>query len=326
MALKIPLAIGLIIAAWLSLTLGSTDLSPLAGFVDYIRGKDTLASMVIIDIRLPRTLLAIGCGAALGIAGAALQGLLRNPLADPSLVGASQGASVGAALAFYYGLGTISSAAIVPIAGLIGAAIALTLVFALAGSSRASLVILAGLAVSTIASSMLAVILNFAPNPYAMQELIFWMLGSVANRDFSYVALLYIGLFIGSMILLSTRKYLYALTLGEDIARSIGVNIKYQSRLVILGCAILVGTAVAVAGNIGFVGLIVPHIMRPLVQYRSDRLLIPSALSGALLVTLSDCFVRIIPVGQELKLGVVTALLGAPLFIWLIIKERKRWL
>lgn len=315
----------LLIAALLSLSLGSTSVNTVGGLLDWLRGADTLEAIVIGDIRLPRTLLAICVGAALGLSGAALQGLLRNPLADPGLIGASQGAALGAAAVFYFGLLSFAGEMAPALAGLLGAGIALVLMLALAGSSRPSMVIMAGLAISTISGAALAMVLNFAPNPFAMQELVFWLLGSVSERGLDHLRILLPALLIGGVLILRQRPLLYGLSLGERTAQSLGLNVKRGSRLIVLGAAVLVGSAVAVAGAIGFVGLIVPHLVRPLVNHRPDRLLIPSMLAGATLVLCADLVVRLLPPGRELKLGVLTSLIGAPLFIWLVWRERQKW-
>ncbi len=320
------LSIMLLLVAWLSLWVGSVPVSVLNGLIDWLSGTLSNEAIIIGEIRLPRTLIAVFVGGALGLSGAALQGLLRNPLVEPSLVGASQGAALGAASVFYFGLFAAAGSLAITIAGLIGALVALLLMLALSGTGRPSLVILAGLAISTIAGAALAVVLNFAPNPYAMQELVFWLLGSVSNRGIDSLYILLPALVIGGAIILSQRRLLSALGLGEQIAASMGLSVNRGSRLVVLGTAILVGASVSVAGNIGFVGLLVPHLLRPFTQYRPDKLLIPSALAGAILVCVADIFVRLLPYGQELKLGVLTSLLGAPLFIWLVVKESKRWL
>lgn len=324
--LIIPLLGGLLlIAALLSLSLGSASVNVIGGLLDWLRGADTLEAIVVGDIRLPRTLLAICVGAALGLSGAALQGLLRNPLADPGLIGASQGAALGAAAVFYFGLLPFAGEMAPALAGLLGAGIALILMLALAGSSRPSMVIMAGLAISTVSGAALAMVLNFAPNPFAMQELVFWLLGSVSERGLDHLQILLPALLVGSVLILRQRSLLYGLSLGEQAAQSMGLNVRRGSRLIVLGAAVLVGSAVAVAGAIGFVGLIVPHLIRPLVRHRPDRLLIPSALAGATLVLYADLLVRLMPPGRELKLGVLTSLIGAPLFIWLVWRERQKW-
>lgn len=316
----------LLLTAMLSLATGSTPVPVLSGLFDWITAQESAGAIIVGEIRLPRTLLAIAVGAALGMSGAALQGLLRNPLADPSLTGASQGAALGAAAVFYFGLFPAAGAVAPAIAGLLGAGLALLLMLGLAGSSRPSMVIMAGLAISTLTGAALAAVLNFAPNPYAMQELVFWLLGSVSERGLDSLWLLLPALLVGGALIWHQRRLLYGLSLGEQVADSMGLASSRGSRLVVLGAALLVGASVSVAGSIGFVGLLVPHLIRPLVGHRPDRLLLPSALAGASLVCLADICVRLLPPGRELKLGVLTSLIGAPFFIWLVWKDRKRWL
>ncbi|MCU1719353.1 FecCD family ABC transporter permease [Pseudomonas sp. 5P_3.1_Bac2] len=315
----------LIALALLSLNLGSSSVSGVSGLLEWLAGERSMAAIVVGEIRLPRTLLALCVGAALGLAGAALQGLLRNPLADPGLTGASQGAALGAASVFYFGLLPWAGALAPALAGLLGAALALLLMLALAGRNGAGMVLMAGLAISTLSGALLAAVLNFAPNPYAMQELVFWLLGSVAERGLDHLLIIGPALLLGFVLIYRQRRLLLGLSLGEAVVQSMGLNYPRSSRLIVLGCALLVGAAVAVAGGIAFVGLLVPHLLRPLVRQRPDRLLLPSALAGAALVCLADIGVRLLPVGRELNLGVLTALLGAPLFIWLVCKERKPW-
>jgi iron complex transport system permease protein len=323
----IPLFLsGLLLTGWLSLGLGSVPVSVTDGLLDWLQGVQSREAMIVAEVRLPRTLLAMAVGASLGMSGAALQGLLRNPLADPSLVGASQGAALGAAAVFYFGLFASAGSLSVALAGLVGAMLALLLMLGLAGSGRPSLMIMAGLAIATVTSALLAVVLNFAPNPYAMQELVFWLLGSVSERGLDSLFILLPSLLIGGALVWHQRHLLAGLSLGDKVAQSMGLNVVTGSRLTVLGSAVMVGAAVSVAGNIGFVGLLIPHMIRPLVSYRPDKLLVPSALAGAMLVCIADMLVRLLPPGQELKLGVLTSLLGAPLFVWLVWKERRQWL
>lgn len=322
-----PLSLmALIGVAFLSLATGPTPVAVLAGLGDWMQGINSPAAMVIGEIRLPRTLLSLAVGASLGLSGAALQGLLRNPLADPGLTGASQGAALGAAAVFYFGLFPAAGEVAPALAGLLGAGVALLLMLSLAGSARSSMVIMAGLAISTLTGAALATVLNFAPNPFAMQELVFWLLGSVSERSLKHLSFLLPALLLGGILIWRQRNLLVALSLGEQVAQSMGLAFAHGSRLIVLGTALLVGSSVAIAGNIGFVGLLVPHLIRPLVGHRPDRLLLPSALFGATLVLLADICVRLLPPGREIKLGVLTSLLGTPLFIWLIWKDRQRWL
>jgi iron complex transport system permease protein len=319
----------LLLVAAASLSLGSVDIPLWAGLRDFLLQRTPMSpeGLIIGEIRLPRTLLAFGVGASLGLAGAALQGLLRNPLVEPGLIGASSGAALGAAAVFYFNLFPALGALAMPGAGLLGAGLSLWLLLLLAGRhSRPGVLIMAGLAVSTLAGALLAMVLNFAPNPFAMQELVFWMLGSVSLRGLDQVAVLYPLLLLGALLIASQHRLLWGLSLGEPVAASMGLDVQRGSRIVILASALLLGAAVAVAGNIGFVGLLAPHLARPWVGSRPDRLLLPSMLIGALLVSLADMLLRLSPPGRELKLGVLTALLGAPFFIYLVWRERQAWL
>ena len=320
------LALLVLLTALLSLSIGSTEIAPLTGLLDWVQGVNSVDAIVSGEIRLPRTLLSLLVGASLGLSGAALQGLLRNPLADPGLTGASQGAALGAASVFYFGLFPALGVAAPALAGLVGAGLALLIMLLLAGPAGQGMVIMAGLAISTLTGALLAAVLNFAPNPFAMQELVFWLLGSVSERGLNHLWLLLPALLVGGSLIFSQRRLLLGLSLGEQVAHSMGLSPRRGSRLIVLGAALLVGTSVAVAGAIGFVGLIVPHLVRPLVTHRPDRVLLPAALVGAVLVCLADIVVRLLPPGQELKLGVLTSLIGAPLFIWLVWKERRRWI
>lgn len=308
-----------------SLAIGSTGVPVLAGLWDWLSGRTTLAAIVVGEVRLPRTLLAVAAGACLGLAGAALQGLLRNPLADPSLTGASQGAALGAAAVFYFGLFPALGGFAAAVGGLAGAALALGLVLWLAGNANSAMVVLAGLVVSTLAGAALAAVLTLAPNPYALQELVFWLMGSVADRGLDQLFVLLPALLLGGGLVLGRRGLLHALSLGEPVAHSLGFAVAAGTRQVVIGCALLVGASVAVAGGIGFVGLMVPHLLRPLVGHRADRLLLPCALAGGALVLLADMAVRLMPPGRQLQLGVLTALVGAPLFVRLVFRERAAW-
>jgi len=326
-ALNPTLWLLLLVTSWLSLHTGSVDIDVSGGLLDWLQSAYSKQAVIVAEIRLPRTLLALVVGAAMGLSGAALQGLLRNPLVDPGLIGVSQGAALGAATVFYFnlfaGLGVLAT----PIAGLCGAAITLFILFGLSGSiARPGIIIMAGLALSMLTGALLAMVLNFAPNPYAMQELVFWLLGSVANRGLDHLQVLIPAFIAGSVLIWSQHRLLLGLSLGDQVAQSMGLSVSRGSRLIILGTALLTGSAVAVAGNIGFVGLLVPHVLRPIVHYRPDRLLLPSAIGGAIVVCVADILVRLLPPERELKLGVLTALVGAPFFIWLVWKERQRWL
>ncbi|HUH38228.1 MAG TPA: iron ABC transporter permease [Spongiibacteraceae bacterium] len=287
---------------------------------------DSVDGLILWQLRLPRVLLALAVGATLGLAGAALQGLLRNPLADPALVGVSSCAALGAVLVLYSGL---AGAAwwLLPAGGMAGAALAVVIVFLLAGRDSSVLtLILAGVAINAVMSSLIAMALNFAPNPFALSEIVFWLLGSVANRSFQDLAISLPFMLLGWAVLLSTGRFLDALTLGEDSARSLGFASGRLRWRLVLGVACCVGAAISVSGNIGFVGLVVPHLLRPWVGYQPSRLLLASALAGASLLVLADVLAQTLSPGQELKLGVVTALVGGPFFLHLVYRTRNNLL
>ena len=286
--------------------------------------RDSLDAVVLYQVRLPRVLLALLVGAGLGISGAAMQGLLRNPLADPGVLGVSTGASLGAVLTLYFG----SSALLVP-AAVSGAFTTLLLMFLLAGKNASVLgFILAGVAVNAVAGSLIAVALNFAPNLYAIQEIVFWLMGSFANRHMGHVGIAAPLILVGSALIIYQGRLLAALSLGEESAASMGFNVRRGRFFLLLGVAACVAGAVAVSGSIAFVGLVVPHLLRPLVGHHPQKLLWVSALAGAWLLLLADMLVRLLPDllgGQELKIGVVTSLLGGPFFLYLLVKRRAQW-
>ncbi|NCX23798.1 MAG: iron ABC transporter permease [Betaproteobacteria bacterium] len=231
------LALLMLVTATASLALGSVQVDVLAGLRDWLSQNPSGAALVVGEIRLPRTLLAMLVGAALGLSGAALQGLLRNPLADAGLTGASPGAALGAAAVFYFGLFPSAGLLAPALAGLVGAALAMVLMLSIAASTQASMIVLAGLAISTLAGALLATVLNFAPNPFAMQELVFWLLGSVSDRSMNHVLLLLPALILGFGLLWQERPFLAAITLGEAVAESLGFHFAKHSKRVILAAA-----------------------------------------------------------------------------------------
>ncbi len=282
-----------------------------------------IETIIFDQIRLPRTILAVAVGATLGLSGAALQGLLRNPLAEPALIGASPAAAFGAALAFYFGLAQVTPFAL-PLAGMAGAGASVAMLYALAGRDTSMLsLVLAGVAVSSFAGALTALALNLAPSPFAALEIAFWLLGSLADRALADVWLTVPIMAAGWALLLATRRALDALSLGEEVAQSLGIDLGRTRLCLVAGVALSVGAAVSVSGAIGFVGLVVPHLLRPFVGHQPGRLLVPSALGGAVLVLAADICVRAISTGVELKLGVVTALVGAPFFLWLVLRTRR---
>ena len=319
---------GLVVAVLLAFLLSLLTGPSHVGFAELIAlltgggaGPDNL---ILSEIRLPRAILGLLVGAALGLSGAALQGYLRNPLAEPGIIGVSAGASLGAVLAIHTGAAAAFVLAL-PLAGLAGAAIAVFVVIALAGSVGGALtVILAGVAVSSVAIAATSLVLNLSQNPFAAVEMVFWLMGSLAERSLVQVWLVGPPLVAGLAVLLVTGRKLDALTLGEDAAANLGVNHRNLRWLVIVGTALSVGAATAISGIIGFVGLIVPHVLRPFVRQRPSRLLIAAMFGGAILVLLADVLIRKLFPGGELRLGVATALLGAPFFVWLVMKQRRK--
>ena len=314
------LVAGLFVA---SLLIGPAAIGPVASLEALLRGGETPLALVMQEIRLPRALLAIMVGASLGLAGAALQGYLRNPLAEPGLLGISGAAALGAVLAIQTGFAAALPLGL-PLAALAGALAGVVLISVLAGAQGGSLsLILAGIAISALASALVSLVLNLSPNPFATSEIVFWMMGSLADRSMEHVMLALPFVVIGMAMLLTLGSALNAMTLGEDAAEALGQRLFRVRLVLIVGAALVVGASTAVAGTIGFVGLVVPHVLRPLVGAMPGRLLPTSALGGAAMVLLADILVRVILPEADLKLGVVTAIIGAPLFLHLIYQTRR---
>jgi iron complex transport system permease protein len=280
-------------------------------------------SLIFWEIRLPRALLGALVGATLGVAGAALQGYLRNPLAEPSLIGVSGGAALGAVLAIHLGIAQTLALAL-PIGGLLGATAAMLAVVALAGMHGGPItLILAGLAVSATAAALISLALNLSQNPFASIEMVYWMMGSLADRSLTQVWLSAPLMLVGMGLLLLVGRALDALSLGEDAAVSLGIDARGTRLLIVVGTALSVGAATAVTGIIGFVGLLVPHALRPLTGHRPGLLLPASLCGGAILVLCADVALRLAQPWADLRIGVLTALIGAPFFIWLVLKTRR---
>lgn len=284
-------------------------------------GQTDTAWLIMREVRLPRTALAIMEGATLGLSGAVLQGLLRNPLADPTVMGVSAGASLFAVLGFYTGIVNLFPLAM-PLFAILGALVCVLLLLGLAGRGGMLTLILAGVAIAHLCGSLSQLIMNLSKDPYAATEIMFWLMGSVTDRSLDHLWLAGPFMVIGWVVLLSTGRSLDALSLGEEAAASMGVNVSRLRLTLVLGTAIAVGAGSAVTGGVGFVGLVVPHVLRPLVGHSPSRLLLASALGGAALLISADILIRLIAVGPELKLGVVTALIGSPFFLWLIFRAR----
>lgn len=315
------LMVGLLTLA--SLLIGPAGFSIADSLAALFGGTGDAVSLVMREIRLPRALLAIMVGISLGLSGAALQGYLRNPLAEPGLIGVSSSAALGAVVTLQTGLAAQMMFAL-PFFGLFGAGVAVVLLLLLAGPRGGSLtLILAGIAISALAAALTSLVLNLSPNPFATSEIVFWMLGSLADRSFSHITIALPFMVLGWILILSTSRGLDALILGEDAAASLGINLTRLRWVLVLGVAACTGAATSVVGAIGFVGLVVPHILRPFVGARPSRLLPASALGGAALVLAADIAARIILPDRDLKLGVVMAIIGAPVFLHLIYRTRR---
>jgi iron complex transport system permease protein len=317
------LALLVVLLFLVSLGVGPVRLTP-AQSLAALMGQASEAHVVILrEIRLPRAILAIAIGAMSGMAGAAMQGLLRNPLAAPSLFGAPQAAAFAAVATISLGLNDTLSWGL-PIAAITGAFLSVFLLIAVAGRNASLLLlILAGLAVSALAGAGTALAMNLAPNPFAALEIAFWLLGSLEDRSMRHVMLALPFILAAMALLMGQRGAFRALSLGEEAAASLGVPVERLRLTVITGVALGVGAGVAVAGTIGFIGLVAPHLMRPLVRHDPARLLLPAALTGAALLLAADIAVRLIPASSDIKVGVLTSIIGVPFFLWLILRQRR---
>jgi iron complex transport system permease protein len=320
--LLVLLSLASVLALLAACFLGSTPMS-LARVLAAIAGQSTVAdSIVILQIRLPRAIAAFSVGAALGVSGAALQGLLRNPLAEPGVLGVTATASLSATFALYYGLAA-TSPFLLPVYAIVGA-LAATALLAAAATRIKSVVtlILIGVGLSSFSAALMSLLLNLAPNPFSLADMMNWLLGSVANRSFEDLQTSLPFIAAGLAILFATRRGLSVLTLGEEAASGIGLDLNRQRIAVVLGAGLATGAAVALAGAIGFVGIVAPHIVRPFVNHDPARSLLPSALLAGIILVLADIAIRLLPTTTELKLGVVAALIGAPAFVWIAMQRR----
>jgi iron complex transport system permease protein len=310
-------------AAVLAVSLGEMPFA-LAQYVQALNRPSSQPGEVLWTIRAPRVLVAALVGAALGLAGATMQGLLRNPLADPGVLGVSAISGLGAALAISAGLAVVPGG--IELSALAGALVAGGMVVALAARFREpEALILFGVALSAFGGALTALVFNLSPSPVATAEILAWLMGSVENRDLMDAARALVPMTIGAVLCVKAGGGLRMLTLGEEAARMSGLPMARLRVYAVAGSALLTGAAVAAAGVIGFVGLAAPHLVRALVKDDPKRILWPSALAGALLMVLSDLAARMIPTEQELKLGVVTALFGAPAFALLAWRASRSW-
>ena len=319
----------LAVALPLSLLAGRVWINPL--------GSDWPPNAVLIlaELRAPRAVLAIVIGAGLGAAGAAMQGYLRNPLADPGLFGIAPMAALGAVASFWFApvISAAFAAWSLPVMALAGAALGMALLAAIAGRTASdaagsagggiALFTLAGLMLASLAGALTALAITLAPNPFALSEIVMWLNGALTDRSWREVAIAAPLTVAGIAVLALAARSLDALTLGEEAARSLGLNPTRLLALLVVGIGLTVGASVAVAGIIGFVGLVVPHLVRPLTDRLPSSLIGPSALAGACLVLTADSIVRILPLVTELRLGIALSLIGAPFFLWLLVRMRR---
>ncbi|MEM9387045.1 MAG: iron ABC transporter permease [Pseudomonadota bacterium] len=320
--LIVGLSVATLVGLFVAVLLGSTAL-PADRIVAALIGAGTPGDAIVVwEIRLPRALAAMLVGLALGVSGAALQGLLRNPLAEPGVLGVSASASLGATVVIYYGLAA-SSAFAIPLAAA-GAAILATLLLAATAARVQSVVtlILIGVGVSSFIGALMTLLMNLAPNPFSLADMINWMLGTVANRSFRDIALALPFMATGIGVLFFARRSLTALSLGEEAAYALGVNLRQARLTTIIGAGLATGGAVALAGAVGFVGIVAPHLVRPSVRHDPARTLLPAGMLGGVLLLVADIGVRVLPTSSELKLGVVAALAGAPVFAWIALRRR----
>jgi len=285
--------------------------------------EDHILEVIVWKLRLPRLLLGLLVGATLGISGAALQAMFRNPLAEPGVIGVSSSAALGAVVVLYFGFAGINDYAL-PIAAIGMALLAMSLLIVVVMWDVSALtLILAGVALNSFAASLTALAINLSPNPFAFNDIMFWLMGSLANRSMDDLMLILPFVLFGWGLLFLAAKPLTATVLSDEAAHSLGVNLKSARVLVIAGVAFSVGASIAVTGVIGFVGLVAPHLVRPIFGHDPKKLYLPSALAGALLLVGADVLIRILPNGGNLRIGVMTALLGAPFFAWYLISSRR---
>ena len=316
MRLNFGLLAALLMAMLASLMAGRTWVP----FDHWLAGD--LQSLIVMELRLPRACVGAIVGASLGMAGAAMQGYLRNPLADPGLFGVSSSAALGAVVSLFFGFAV--SAWLLPIFALTGAGLGMAALAILAGRSGSLILFtLAGVILSSLTGALTSLLISLAPTPFASSEIVTWLMGALMDRSWDDVRIALPVSVIGMTALLWAARSLDALTLGDAAARSMGVNMARLQWLIVIGVGLTVGSSVAVTGIIGFVGLVVPHLVRPLVGHEPSALLIPSALAGALLVVLADCLVRILPSTSEVRLGIAMASLGTPFFMMLLFKMRR---
>ncbi|PCJ31141.1 MAG: ABC transporter permease [Alphaproteobacteria bacterium] len=313
----------LIAAGLLSLSFGRVSLGSAEIWAGLTAPADDPISMILFELRLPRVILGMLVGATLGLAGAALQGVLRNPLADPGIIGVSASAALGAVIAIHLGLATIWVFS-VPLFAMTGALLAtLILLLVTTRDSSVLMLILVGIGISSLATALISLVMNLSASPMTIRDMVMWMLGSLENRTMTDLWMAGPFILIGWAMMIGTGQGLNALSVGEEVAQTMGINLMWLKLRIVIGAALSVGAAVSICGAIGFIGLVVPHITRALISREPGAILIPSALMGALLLTLADILTRLPLAGSPLRLGVVTALVGAPCFLYIIFHTRR---
>ncbi|MCM3610298.1 iron ABC transporter permease [Planococcus sp. MERTA32b] len=310
-------------AIMLGVTVGTVSISP---EVLWNPASDETAANILWNIRMPRVVLAGLVGAALAIAGAAFQGLLRNPLADPYTLGVSSGASVGAVMTLFFGISVpFLGSFTLPVMSMAGALVTMLAVIGFAKlvdrSMKMETVILTGIIFSSFLGSIIS--LMIALTGEELRQIIGWLLGSVSMRGWPYVQMALPFILIGSFLLWLNRRELNAMLFGEDRARHLGVDVRKRKMVILIGGSVLTGAAVAVSGTIGFVGLVVPHITRMLWGADHRHLLSLSFINGASLLIICDLVSRTIISPTELPIGVITAFIGAPVFAFIFFRQRK---
>lgn len=311
------LGLATLLLAGASLLAGPVYLTP-SEIVNGLGGSDPSLAIIVRDLRLPRLALSIGVGGILGLCGAAVQSLTRNPLAEPAIFGTPQAAAFGAVAVLYSGSASAVSL-LLPVAAISAALVSLAAIFwLLRTNSNIVSLLLVGLGIGSLAGAATSLVISFSSNPYAIMEIVFWLMGSFEDRSFQHVLLAYPFFIICALLLFPCGRGYQALTLGEDVAWSLGVNVRRLALVTVLGIAMGVGAGVAVCGAIGFVGLVAPHLVRPFCNGEPARLLLPSMLAGAILTTMADIAVRLLPATSEVRVGVLTAFIGVPFFIYLV--------
>ncbi len=317
------LMLGLLVLAGLAVAFGETPLS-MAQYVQALRDPASPPGEILWALRAPRVASATVVGAALGLAGAVMQGLLRNPLAEPGVLGVSAGGGLGAALTIALGLAAAPGA--IEGAALAGALLAgLVVILAAARFREPETLILFGVALSAFLGALSALVFNLSPSPVATSEILSWLMGSVANRDWGDVGRSLMPMALGAGLCAYAARGLVMMTLGEETAALSGLAMGRMRAAAVAGAALLTGAAVAMAGVIGFVGLVAPHMVRAGARHDPGRVLAPSALAGAGLLVAADLAGRMLPTEVELRLGVVTALFGAPLFALIAARAARSW-